>query len=121
MIISFLLFLAVDPATFDQHRHGCLPGNVKAYDIVSAERTRDGRLVTVTVDEKIRQMRGRCFKGRLVDPKGRRIRFYRLQCFGAPTAYALKTMQHQRDDLEGLRKRFTVVEMTCSPDGSPTP
>lgn len=94
---------------------------MKAGDIVSAERIRDDRLVTVTVEEKIRQMRGRCFKGRLVDPKGRRIRFYRLHCFGAPTAYALKTMQQQREDLDALRKRFTVVEMTCNTDGRPTP
>jgi hypothetical protein len=121
MIIPLLLLLSVDPSTFDQQRHGCLPGNVKAYDIVSAERTRDDRFVTVTVEEKVKQMRGRCSKGRLVDRKGRRIRFYRLHCFGAPTAYALATMKQEREDLDALRKRFTVVEMTCRPDGRPTP
>ncbi len=60
-------------------------------------------------------------ESKLVDAKGKEIRFYRVQCFGAPTAYAMETTRRQRVELEALRKRYTVVEMTCSPSGEPRP
>ena len=101
-------------------RGSCLPVGVKAADIVSAERPK-GKLVTVNVEQKLKQVRARCVNGKLVDPGDREIRFYRIHsCFGAPTPYALETMRRERIELDSLRKRYTVIAMTCSPDGRPS-
>ena len=98
----------------------CLPPGLTATDIVSADRG-SGRLVTVTVAQRLRQMRASCRAGALVDSTGREIRFYRLHCFGAPTTYALETMRRERVELDSLERRYAVVGMTCSPSGEPTP
>jgi len=123
MIVQLLLLLFVDYLPPVPQGYSCLPGNVKPADIVSAERTGAPRpkLVTVTVEQTMRQLRARCVRGKLVDGKGKEIRFYRMQCFGAPTEYAMETTRRQRVELEALRKRYTVVEMTCSPSGEPRP
>jgi hypothetical protein len=96
---------------------------VKPSDIVSAEWTRSEhpRLVTVTVAETLKKAKARCVDGRLVDRKKIEIRFYRTHCFGAPTTYAMETMQREQSELATLRKHYTVITMTCSPTGQPTP
>ena len=123
MIVQLLLLLFIDYLPPVPQGYSCLPGNVKPADIVSAERTggQDPKLVTISVEQTLRQLRARCVRGKLVDAKGKEIRFYRVQCFGAPTAYAMETTRRQRVELEALRKRYTVVEMTCSPSGEPRP
>ena len=98
----------------------CLPAGMQPAAIVSADRVGD-RLVTVTVAQRLQQLRAFCLRDSLVDSAGRPIRFYRLHCFGAPTQYAMETMRRERAELDSLRRRFTVVAMTCSPTGEPTP
>jgi hypothetical protein len=101
---------------------GCLPAGVRSTDTVSAERVGPvGRLVILTVAQRLRQLGASCRGDTLVDSSARPIRFYRLHCFGAPTTYALETLRRERAELDSLRRRYTVVGMTCSPTGEPTP
>jgi imidazolonepropionase-like amidohydrolase len=92
----------------------CLPSNVKPADVVSAEQTRGDRpeLVTITVQDTLKQLRARCVRGTLVDRNGQEIRFYLVHCFGAPTPYAIETMRREQADLEALRQRYRVIEMS---------
>ena len=68
----------------------------------------------------LRPARGiaRCRKGKLVDGTGREIYFFRLDgCWWNPPSDYLEILQRQEERLAKLRKRYTVVEMTCNPDG----
>lgn len=105
--------------TTPDHVRACLPDGIKATDIVSAQRTRSSGVVKrVTVEDKLTELKARCKKGKLVDTSGREIRFYRLTgCWGNPPADYQEILQRQTDELEKLRKRYTVIEMTCNPDG----
>jgi hypothetical protein len=100
----------------------CLPPNIKPADIVSAERVGSPpKIIKVTVKEKLIELNAQCKGGKLLDNKGREIRFYRSHCFGAPTAYAMETMRREKEELKALREKYTVIEMTCKPSGKPTP
>lgn len=117
-----LLLFDLNCSSFAQQRFPCLPPDLKPTDIVSAERVGDPpKILKVTVEEKLIQLYARCKRGKLLDGKGKEIRFYRVHCFGAPTAYALETMRREHDELEALRKKYTVIEMTCDPSGEPRP
>jgi hypothetical protein len=99
----------------------CLPNGTELTDVVSATITKPGaELATkkTTVEEKLIAIKARCKKGKLVDASGREIRFFRLQgCWGNPPADYQEILARQDEELKKLRKRYTVIEMTCNPDG----
>jgi len=100
----------------------CLPGGLKPSDIVAAQRVGDAqKLRQTTVQDTLSRIKARCEDGKLVDRNQREIRFYRVECFGAPTNYAIETTRRQAEELEKLRERYTVITMTCTPDGLPRP
>ena len=78
-----------------------------------------GRLVTVSVEDTLQQLRARCVKDKLVDGLGREVRFLRGHCFGAPTRYALETTRREQAELDSLRRTYTVIVMTANPTGDP--
>jgi hypothetical protein len=87
----------------------CLPAGITLADVVSRGLTVEGRLV---------QLKARCDSGQLVDASGKEIRFYPLKgCWGNPPADAQEILDRQRAELEQLSRRYTVIEMTCSPGG----
>ncbi len=97
----------------------CLPKGIQKTDIVSASIAIGGRKsIRVTVEQKLKEIKARCHKGKLVDPAGREIYFYRLEgCWGNPPADYQEILGKQRAELEKLRKRYHVIEMTCNPSG----
>jgi hypothetical protein len=97
----------------------CLPDGIKATDIVSAQRVGpNGVLKRITVREKLIELKARCRNRKLVDLSGKEIYlFRRTGCWGNPPANYQEILQRQNAELERLRKRYTVVEMTCNPDG----
>ena len=101
--------------------HGCLPDDIKPETVVEAKQIkwRGGiRIVKETVSQRLKNMSARCKAGRLVDAKGKGIRFYQVEgCWGNPPADYQEILDRQRAQLEALRKRFTVVELTCNPTG----
>ena len=99
----------------------CLPAGIESTDVVSAQVARPGKgggVVTVTVAQKLKQLKARCRKGKLVDSAGKEIRFYRLiGCWGNPPEDYQEQLDRQAKELATLRKRYHVIEMTCNPGG----
>ncbi len=105
---------------FDTSR--CLPDGITAADIVSVEQVKPGvssKMRQITVATKLKQLRARCRRGKLVAANGREIRFYQLQgCWGNPPENYQEILAQQAKELEDLRKRYHVIEMTCNPSGA---
>ena len=97
----------------------CLPSGVKPTDIVSVRYDPSRQAVkTITVEDKLTELKARCKKGKLVDAAGKEIYFFRMAgCWGNPPADYQEILEQQNKELEKLRKRYTVIEMTCNPDG----
>ena len=95
----------------------CLPAGIQSTDVV-AVRVARGKAVTVTVAEKLKELKARCRKHKLVDSQGREIRFYQLiGCWGNPPDDYQQQLERQATELAKLRKRYRVIEMTCDPSG----
>jgi hypothetical protein len=98
----------------------CLPQDTALTDVVSAPPggLTPSKIRPVTVAAKLKEVGARCRKGKLVDLKGKEIRFYRLQgCWGNPPENYQEVLAEQAKELEALRKRYRVIEMTCNPTG----
>ena len=106
-------------ATSHQGFKGCLPAGIDATDVVSAELIKSKMTVKkTTVEQKLNELGARCKNDKLVDSKGAEIVFYRLRgCWGNPPADYQEILQRQNEELEKLRKRYVVIEMTCNPEG----
>ena len=120
-ILTYLV--CVNMVVFAQ-KYQCLPSNVTEDSIVSASPTTSpagGMLVkTVTVSETLKKLKARCSRGKLVDSKRRPITFYMLQgCWGNAPADGREILEQQKLELAKLKKKFTVIEMTCNPGGLP--
>ena len=106
----------------------CLPEGITSETVVSAEYLgfdsvkKTFRIASVNVREKLTKLGGRCAAGNLTDASGKEIKFYRLQgCWGNPPVDYQEILSNQAKKLADLRKRFTVVELTCNPSGIPLP
>jgi hypothetical protein len=111
--IMALVMPASDPCS-------CLPKDVQRSDVVSVALSKPGRAASgkITVEQKLKELKARCRKGKLVDVSGKQIYFYRLQgCWGNPPEGYLEILSQQARELEKLRRRYRVIEMTCNPDG----
>lgn len=68
----------------------------------------------ITIKEKLRQLKARCKRGKLVDGRGREIRFYRLVgCWGNPPDDYQEQLARQSQELQRLKKKYTIVEIPC--------
>ena len=117
---SYLLFSgngSVAPSI--QAWQPCMPANINIIDIVSIERAPDGReLKRITVEQRLRQLRAHCRKGKLVSSNKKEIRFYRLVgCWGNPPADYSQILGRQRREVEELKKRYALIEIPCNPEG----
>lgn len=69
----------------------------------------------VTIKERLKQIKAHCKKGKLVDGSGREIRFYRLVgCWGNPPEDYQEQLAHQNQELQRLKKQYSVVEIPCA-------
>jgi len=93
-------------------QYACLPKDVHADEAVSYGFK--GR-PAVTVQTKLVEMKARCRKGRLVDSKGREIRFFHLSCWGNPPENYQEIRRRETAELAKLKKRYTVIEFGCNP------
>jgi hypothetical protein len=100
----------------------CLPANIQATDIVSAELITGTTIKKVTVAQTLNTLQAKCQNTRLVDGNGRGIQFYQLNgCWGTPPPNGREIIDNQNKELAALKSRFTVVSMTCNPGGNPIP
>ena len=70
---------------------------------------------SITVGNKLAGIKARCRNGKLIDGRGREIRFYRAVCWGNPPADYVDILDRQRKELAALKKKYTVIEITCDP------
>jgi len=100
-------------------RFPCVDRNIDLSDVVSASIDGSSR---ITVKDKLSVLKARCRRGKLVDARGRQIRFYHLVgCWGNPPLNYQEILERQRKDLADLKKKYAVVEMTCNPNGIAIP
>jgi hypothetical protein len=104
----------------------CLTKEFQPDDVVSATPSKGGtgskKVVKITLGETLKSLRVRCRKGKLVDGAGKGIYVYRLQgCWGNPPEDYQEILQRQRNELESLRQRYHVIELTCNASGVPIP
>jgi len=90
----------------------CLPKDVRDDDVVSYGLK--GRQ-SVTVEKKLTEIKARCRRGKLVDAKGREIRFYHPSCWGNPPVDYLEVRQREDKEVPELKKRYTVIVFGCNP------
>ena len=90
----------------------CLPKDVRPDEVVSfgAKATQN-----LTVEKKLREMKARCRRGKLVDAKGREIRFFHPSCWGNPPSDYLEIQERENKELADLKKRYTVIVFGCNP------
>jgi hypothetical protein len=93
-------------------RINCLPPETKRDEVVTYGV--DGR-GPVTVEKKLAQLKARCRNRKLVDAKGREIRFFRPSCWGNPPADYAEIQQRENEELEKLQKCYTVIVFGCNP------
>lgn len=102
-------------------QYDCLPENIKPDQVVSVISKTSGLKGEVereTVKQRLDKLDARCKSGKLVDAKNREIRFYQLQgCWGNPPADYQEIMNAQQKELQELKKKYTVIEITCNPSG----
>jgi hypothetical protein len=116
-VFLFLTFVIIGPHEFD----GCLPKGIKRTDVVSTQPAGPGKALKKTTSiQKLAELKASCRQGRLVDAAGKEIRFFRLEgCWGNPPEGYQEILRKQNEELARLRERYTVIEMTCNPDGVP--
>src|SRR5260370_254827 len=103
--------LADDSGATSRQKFVCLPKDVKPDDVVQYRRGRGD----VTVEAKLAEIRARCRGGKLVDAKGKEIRFFRTSCWGNPPSDYQEIRRRETDELEKLKKRYTVIVFGCDP------
>lgn len=99
-------------STNGMKKFDCLPKDVQLDEVVSYGKTADGN---VTVEKKLREIKARCRHGKLVDKKKKEIRFFRVSCWGNPPPDYLEIQQREHAELQKLKRRYTVIVMTCNP------
>ena len=96
----------------------CLPAGVELEEVVSAPQSKSATATPskrVTVRETLFRLEAHCKEGKLIAGSGREIRFYRLVgCWGNPPVDYLEQLARQNQELERLKKHYTVVEIACA-------
>lgn len=94
----------------------CLPSGINLSDVVATIFTVDQKWTEVTVDQKLTELKATCRNGKLVDDAGREISFYHhIDCWGNPPPGYLEIEDKQLEEINKLKKQYTLIEMTCSP------
>ena len=96
----------------------CLPAGIDLEEVVSAPKLKSTTVTAskrMTIRETLSRLKARCKKGKLVDSAGREIRFYRLVgCWGNPPEDYQEQLARQNQELQRLKKKYTVIEIPCA-------
>lgn len=70
-----------------------------------------------TVEKRLNELKAKYRKGKLVDGKGREIKFYDPQCRGVSQEFEeeQKEQKVKVGDLAELKKKYTVIVLACDP------
>jgi hypothetical protein len=96
----------------------CLPAEISLDSLVIMESSKSDKhpsALKVAVKMRLEQLNARCKRGKLVDGKSRQIYFYTLiGCWGNPPEDYLEQLQHQAEEIQRLKKRYTVIQIPCA-------
>ncbi len=122
-VLFGMMMFFITPAIGSGRPLVCLPAGIKPDTVVTSERAMskgNTSIRTVTVSQLLTKLRARCKKGKLVDGKSREIYFYRLVgCWGNPPANYQELLEKQRNELTRLKRKYTVIEISCNQVGDP--
>jgi hypothetical protein len=126
VIINLVLiasFFCAAPARSGDQFSRCLPEEISLDSLVSMESSKSDKhpsALKVTVKIRLEQLNARCKRGKLVDGKSRQIYFYTLiGCWGNPPENYLEQLQHQAEEIQRLKKRYTVIQIPCAQSVDP--
>lgn len=91
----------------------CLPEGFQLTDIVSYRLRGKAGNEHITIEEKLGELKAHCKRGKLVDGKGKEIRFFKFSCFGNPPEDYREIAQKEAQALEKLQKQYNVVIIPC--------
>jgi hypothetical protein len=119
LLLTLLLSLSTPDGRTDRYAP-CLPKGTALDEVVVStaqpKPSAGGITRNLTIKEKLRQLKAHCKKGKLVDRAGREIRFYRLiGCWGNPPEDYQEQLTRQNLEVQRLKKKYTVVEISCGP------
>lgn len=104
-----------------QPNYNCLPPEMTLDTIVSTRQVASAagnKIEQETIRQRLDKIKAGCKAGKLRDGQGREIRFYRLQgCWGNPPQDYQEILDNQQRELEELKKKYTIIEITCNPSG----
>lgn len=114
-----LIFLGCSAMSVPCQKYDCLPTGITLETVVSfkvsSSKQSSQKNVPITVLEMLRSLKAKCSCKKLIDAKGREIRFFQLKgCWGTPPPDYLEIMENQRNEINLLKKKYTVIEITCS-------
>jgi hypothetical protein len=93
----------------------CLPKDFQLTDIVSYRKRQKSDEKQITIEDKLVELKAHCKAGKLIDSKGKEIRFFKLSCFGNPPENIDEIVQKERQTLARLQKKYHVIVMECDP------
>jgi len=93
----------------------CLPEGYKSTDVVSYRQKRKGGDGYITIEDRLVELKAHCKEGKLIEGKGREIRFFKFACYGNPPADYEEQRQKELEELEKLQKKYFVIVMECDP------
>ena len=94
---------------------GCLPEGYKSTDVVSYRQKSKGGDGYITIEDKLIDLKAQCREGKLIDDKGREIRFFKFACYGNPPSDYEEIKQKELEEFEKLQKKYCVIVMECDP------
>ncbi len=90
----------------------CLPAEIQLSDVVSWDLNNKNNR---TVKAELVRLKAKCFNRKLLDVQNKEIRFFKTACYGNPPAGEVETEQGVGEDLDSLKKKYTVVVFNCNP------
>lgn len=118
-LFAIILLCSFSPAGAADSILPCLPKDVAQDALVSGEEwkaAKGGTQKPVTVREALRRIEAHCRKGKLFDKTGREIYFVHLVgCWGNPPEDYLERLTLQAQEIQRLKKTYTVLEIPCGP------
>ena len=93
----------------------CLPEGYKSTDVVSYRQKRKGGEGYITIEDRLVELKAHCRDGKLVEGKGKEIRFFKFACYGNPPIDYEEQRQKELEALEKLQKKYCVIVMECDP------
>ena len=100
----------------------CLPSDIKEDTVIGWDNPVNSERPStpITVRQTLAKLRAKCVCDKLINSRGKEIRFFQLQgCWGQLPPNYPAIVDTQRTELEALKKKYLVIEMTCNPAGIP--